>query len=124
TAVISAVGFLNIPVVPPFAREDHDFQGAICHTSRWIDGLDMTGKSVAVVGTGSSAVQVVSEAAKIASDVTIFQLEPNWIVPKQSRDFTAAERRRNRNPLAYAWRRYRLFVDYDRRQIRSGHARK
>ena len=88
TAVISAVGFLNIPVVPPFAREDHDFEGAICHTSRWIDGLDMTGKSVAVVGTGSSAVQVVSEAAKIASDVTIFQLEPNWIVPKDSRDFT------------------------------------
>jgi cyclohexanone monooxygenase len=76
-----------------------------------------------VLGTGSSAVQVVSEAAKIASDVTIFQLEPNWIVPKDSRDFTAAERRRNRNPLAYAWRRYRLFVDYDRRQIRSGHAR-
>jgi cyclohexanone monooxygenase len=124
TAVISAVGFLNIPVVPPFAREEHDFEGAICHTSRWIDGLDMTGKSVAVVGTGSSAVQVVSEAAKIASDVTIFQLEPNWIVPKNSRDFTVAERRRNRNPLAYAWRRYRLFVDYDRRQIRSGHARK
>ncbi len=123
TAVISAVGFLNIPVLPPFAREDHDFEGAICHTSRWIDGLDMTGKSVAVLGTGSSAVQVVSEAAKIASDVTIFQLEPNWIVPKDSRDFTAAERRRNRNPLAYAWRRYRLFVDYDRRQIRSGHAR-
>lgn len=124
TAVISAVGFLNIPVLPPFAREDHDFEGAICHTSRWIDGLDMTGKSVAVLGTGSSAVQVVSEAAKIASDVTIFQLEPNWIVPKDSRDFTTAERRRNRNPLAYTWRRYRLFIDYDRRQIRSGHARK
>jgi cation diffusion facilitator CzcD-associated flavoprotein CzcO len=124
TAVISAVGFLNIPVLPPFAREDHDFEGAVCHTSRWIDGLDMTGKSVAVVGTGSSAVQVVSEAAKIASDVTIFQLEPNWIVPKNSRDFTERERRLNRNPLMYAWRRYRLFVDYDRRQIRSGHARK
>ncbi|HKV22048.1 MAG TPA: NAD(P)/FAD-dependent oxidoreductase [Mycobacterium sp.] len=124
TAVISAVGFLNIPVVPPFAREDHDFQGAICHTSRWIDGLDITGKSVAVVGTGSSAVQVVSEATRLASDVTIFQLEPNWIVPKNSRDFTARERRINRNPLAYARRRYRLFLDYDRRQIRSGHARK
>jgi cation diffusion facilitator CzcD-associated flavoprotein CzcO len=124
TAVISAVGFLNIPVLPPFAREDHDFEGAICHTSTWIDGLDMTGKSVAVVGTGSSAVQVVSEAAKVASDVTIFQLEPNWIVPKNSRDFTLRERRLNRNRFLYAWRRFRLFVDYDRRQIRSGHARK
>lgn len=124
TAVISAVGFLNIPVLPPFARDEHDFQGAICHTSRWIDGLDMTGKSVAVLGTGSSAVQVVSEAEKVASDVTIFQLEPNWIVPKESRDFTERERRLHHNPLVYLWRRYRLFVNYDRRQLRSSHARK
>lgn len=123
TAVISAVGFLNIPVVPPFAREEHDFQGAMCHTSRWIEGLDMTGKSVAVVGTGSSAVQVVAEAEKVASSVTIFQLEPNWILPKESRAFTERERRFNRNPMVYAWRRYRLYAEYDRRQLRSGHAR-
>jgi cyclohexanone monooxygenase len=123
TAVISAVGFLNIPLLPPFARDDNDFEGAMCHTSRWIDGLDMAGKSVAVVGTGSSAVQVVAEAEKVASDVKIFQLEPNWIIPKESRDFTDRERRLNRNPLVYAWRRYRLFVEYDRRQLGSGHAR-
>ncbi len=123
TAVISAVGFLNIPVMPPFAREDNDFEGAMCHTSCWIDGLDMTDKSVAVVGTGSSAVQVVTEAEKVASEVKIFQLEPNWILPKDSRDFTPTERRLNRNPLVYLWRRYRLYVDYDRRQVRSGHAR-
>jgi cation diffusion facilitator CzcD-associated flavoprotein CzcO len=123
TAVISAVGFLNIPVVPPFARGDDDFQGAMCHTSRWIEGLDMTGKSVGVVGTGSSAVQVVSEAEKVASEVKIFQLEPNWILPKESRDFTERERRLNRHPLVYAWRRLRLFLDYDRRQLFSSHAR-
>lgn len=123
TAVISAVGFLNIPLLPPFAREDNDFEGAMCHTSRWINGLDMAGKSVAVVGTGSSAVQIVTEAEKVASEVKIFQLEPNWILPKESRDFTPRERRLNRNPLVYAWRRYRLFLEYDRRQIGSGHAR-
>ncbi|MBS1691429.1 MAG: NAD(P)/FAD-dependent oxidoreductase [Actinobacteria bacterium] len=123
TAVISAVGFLNIPLLPPFARDDNDFEGAMCHTSRWLDGLDMTGKSVAVVGTGSSAVQIVTEAEKVASEVKIFQLEPNWILPKESRDFTARERRLNRNPLVYAWRRYRLFLEYDLRQLGSGHAR-
>jgi cation diffusion facilitator CzcD-associated flavoprotein CzcO len=123
TAVISAVGFLNIPLLPPFARDGHDFEGAMCHTSRWTEGLDMTGKSVAVVGTGSSAVQIVTEAEKVASDVTIFQLEPNWIIPKDSRTFSPRERQLNRNPLVYAWRRYKLFVDYDVRQIGSGHAR-
>ena len=123
TAVISAVGFLNVPLLPPFAREDNDFEGAMCHTSRWLDGLDMTGKSVAVVGTGSSAVQIVAEAERVAGEVKIFQLEPNWIMPKESRDFTERERRLNRNPLVYAWRRYRLFAGYDRRQLRSSHAR-
>lgn len=123
TAVISAVGFLNIPVIPPFARDDNGFDGALCHTSRWIDGLDMTGKSVGVVGTGSSAVQVVTEAEKVAAEVKIFQLEPNWILPKDSRDFTPVERRLNRIPPVYAWRRLRLYLDYDRRQLCSGHAR-
>src|SRR5690348_413198 len=123
TAVISAVGFLNIPVIPPFARDDNGFDGALCHTSRWIDGLDMTGKSVGVVGTGSSAVQIVTEAEKVAAEVKIFQLEPNWILPKDSRDFTPVERRLNRIPLVYAWRRLRLYLDYDRRQLGSGHAR-
>ncbi|MGB3482865.1 MAG: NAD(P)/FAD-dependent oxidoreductase [Mycobacterium sp.] len=123
TAVVSAVGFLNIPVVPPFARGDNDFEGAMCHTSSWIDGLDFDGKSVGIVGTGSSAVQVVTEAEKTATDVTIFQLEPNWLVPKNSRDFTHAERRLNKLRPVYAWRRFALYFDYDRRQIRSSHAR-
>jgi cyclohexanone monooxygenase len=123
SAVISAVGFLNIPVVPPFARGDNDFQGAMCHTSSWIDGLDMAGKSVGIVGTGSSAVQVVTEAEKVAAEVKIFQLEPNWIVPKNSRDFTPTERRLNKLPPVYAWRRFMLYLDYDRRQYFSSHAR-
>lgn len=123
TAVISAVGFLNIPVVPPFARGEHDFEGAICHTSRWIDGLDMTGKRVGVVGTGSSAVQIVTEAETVASEVKIFQLEPNWILPKNSRDFSPRERRLNRNSMVYAWRRFKLYWEYDVRQLTSGHAR-
>jgi cation diffusion facilitator CzcD-associated flavoprotein CzcO len=123
TAVISAVGFLNIPLYPPFTREDNEFGGALCHTSRWIDGLDMTGKAVGVVGTGSSAVQIVTEAEKIASEVKIFQLEPNWILPKDSRDFTPFERRLNKIPLVYAWRRFKLYLEYDRRQLGSSHAR-
>ncbi|MFJ9317795.1 flavin-containing monooxygenase [Pimelobacter simplex] len=122
-AVISAVGFLNIPLVPPFARGETPFQGDLCHTSTWPDGLTMDGKSVAVVGTGSSAVQVVQEAARTAEDVKIFQLEPNWLLPKNSRDFTPLERRLNRLAPVYRWRRLALYLDYDLRQFRSGHAR-
>lgn len=122
-AVISAVGFLNIPAVPPFARGETAFEGDLCHTSTWPEGLSMAGRSVAVVGTGSSAVQIIQEAARAAREVKIFQLEPNWLLPKDAREFTPRERRLNRLAPVYAWRRLRLYLDYDLRQFRSGHAR-
>jgi cation diffusion facilitator CzcD-associated flavoprotein CzcO len=123
-AVISAVGFLNLPLIPPFARGEAGFGGVICHTSRWPAGLDLAGKKVAVLGTGSSAVQVAAEAARVASELKIFQIEPNWLLPKGDRDFTARERRRGRHPLVYQWRRRRLYLQYDLRQIRASHARR
>jgi cation diffusion facilitator CzcD-associated flavoprotein CzcO len=122
-AVISAVGFLNIPLIPPFARGDSTFEGDVCHTSTWRDGLSMAGKTVGIVGTGSSAVQIVQEALREADHVKIFQLEPNWVLPKGSREFTALERRLNRIPLVYRWRRWRLYLGYDSRQWRASHAR-
>jgi cation diffusion facilitator CzcD-associated flavoprotein CzcO len=121
SAVISAVGFLNVPVVPPFARGASDFHGTVCHTSSWPEGLDMTGKAVGVVGTGSSAVQVGPEAAKVAASVKVFQLEANWLIPKDARDFTPAERRFNRRRLGYALRRWRLYWMYEARQVLGRH---
>jgi cation diffusion facilitator CzcD-associated flavoprotein CzcO len=123
SAVISAVGFLNVPLIPPFARGETEFEGVMCHTSTWPEGLDLAGKRVAVLGTGSSAVQIIVEAAAVASDVTIFQIEPNWILPKGSRAFTPEERKASRNPLVYRWKRFKLYLDYDLRQARTQHAR-
>lgn len=123
-AVISSVGFLNIPLVPPFARGEHPFKGPVCHTSRWQDGLTLEGKRVGVLGVGSSGVQIVSEAAKTAESVTIFQIEPNWIIPKNSRDFTAEEREQNRDPEVYFAERQRLYDHYESMQRDSSHARK
>lgn len=124
SAVISAVGVLNIPQLPPFARGDHDYRGVLCHTSTWPEGLDLAGKRVAVVGTGSSAVQVIAEAATTAASMTIFQIEPNWLLPKNAKDFSPVERWLNRNPAVYAWRRCKLYVGYDLRQMRTSHARR
>jgi cation diffusion facilitator CzcD-associated flavoprotein CzcO len=123
-AVISAVGFLSVPRIPPLAREGAGFSGVICHTAQWPDGLDLAGKRVGVLGTGSSAVQVVAEAARCAAEVTVFQREPNWLLPKGSRDFSAWERRVNRHPLVRRWQRLSLYLRYDIRQIRMSHARR
>lgn len=122
-AVISAVGFLNTPLIPPFLRGETAFEGDICHTSTWRDELSLEDKAVGVLGTGSSAVQIVTEAERQGRAVKVFQIEPNWLLPKQARDFSPRERRRNRSRAVYYWRRYRLYLDYDLRQYHASHAR-
>ena len=122
-AVISAVGFLSVPRIPRLAHEGAPFSGVICHTAQWPDGLDLTGKRVGVLGTGSSAVQVVAAAAGCAAEVKVFQREPNWLLPRGSHDFSAAERRRRRRPVSRRWHRLNLYARYDLRQLRMSHAR-
>ena len=56
--LISAVGFLNVPYYPDWPGL-HDFHGPTFHTSRWEHDHDLTGKTVAIVGTGSTASQLV-----------------------------------------------------------------
>jgi cation diffusion facilitator CzcD-associated flavoprotein CzcO len=123
-AVISAVGFLNLPLLPPFARGATPFLGPQCHTSRWPKGLTMNGKRVGILGTGSSAVQVIAEAVRDAKSVKIFQIEPNWLLPKEARDFTPSERRWHKFPPVYWWKRFKLYAGYDVRQYGSSHAKK
>ncbi len=95
---ISAVGFLNVPRCPDWPGLD-DFSGPSFHTARWDHGCDLSGKVVAVVGTGSTAAQVVPSIQPIAQKVTVFQREPGWVLPKGERDLTTAER----TLLARSW---------------------
>jgi 4-hydroxyacetophenone monooxygenase len=80
TVVISAVGLLNRPFVPELPGIEN-FQGPVVHTSHWPDDVDITGKNVAVIGTGASAMQFVPAAAGVAELVTVFQRTPQWAVP-------------------------------------------
>lgn len=88
--VISALGLLSVPRYPEWPGLD-TFTGPCFHTSRWEDH-DLTGKSVAVVGTGSTAVQIVPAIAPSAERVHVFQRQPGWIEPKNEREFSARER--------------------------------
>ncbi len=103
--LVSAVGFLNVPKLPDLPGLD-TFRGPAFHTARWEHEHDLTGKRVAVIGTGSSAIQLVPEVAKIASKVLVFQREPGWIMPKGERDLTPEERAARRSRIG--WRKERL----------------
>ncbi|MEZ4333665.1 MAG: NAD(P)/FAD-dependent oxidoreductase [Myxococcota bacterium] len=116
--LISAVGFLNVPRYPAWPGLDR-FEGPKFHTARWEDEHDLTNRTVAVVGTGSSATQIVPAIAPIAKRVHLFQRSPGWVLPKGDRDYTAEERRQSRNRLRHRLRRAKGFWDIERSSWRG-----
>ncbi len=111
--VISALGLLNVPRLPDWPRLAH-FKGPKFHTARWEHEHDLRGKTVAVVGIGSSAAQVVPAIAPIAGHVTMFAREPAYVMPKNERDLSAEERARLTRPLGRRLARARMFFKVER----------
>ena len=62
------------------------------HTSRWDHSVDLEDARVAVLGTGSTAAQVVPEVAKVAEKVYSVQRSPTWVLPKPDRPYTEREK--------------------------------
>jgi cation diffusion facilitator CzcD-associated flavoprotein CzcO len=82
---ISGVGCLSKPFLPDFDGLE-DFAGEWYHTARWPhEPVDLAGKRVGVVGTGSSGIQVIPVVAERAGHLTVFQRTPNYAVPAQNR---------------------------------------
>lgn len=78
--LVSAVGMVNRPSVPPIPGLD-EFPGPAMHTAAWDTSVDLTDKRVAVIGTGASAMQVVPSIVDTARHVTVFQRSKQWAVP-------------------------------------------
>ncbi|SEG97058.1 cyclohexanone monooxygenase [Nonomuraea solani] len=83
--LITAVGCLSAARVPDFPGAA-SFQGPTHHTGRWPhEGVDFTGRRVAVIGTGSSGIQAIPIIAGQAERVTVFQRTPNYSLPARNR---------------------------------------
>jgi cation diffusion facilitator CzcD-associated flavoprotein CzcO len=89
-AVVSAVGQLGRPRLPGIPGRD-DFAGPSWHSARWDHGVSLTGRRVAVVGTGASAIQFVPEIAKAAAHVDVYQRSAPYVLPKFDRPYHDAE---------------------------------
>lgn len=83
-AVVSGMGALSEPQIPSIPGQDL-VAGPAFHSAQWDHGVDLSGKSVAVIGTGASAIQFVPELAKQAARLYVFQRTPPWILPKADR---------------------------------------
>ena len=78
--VVTAVGQLNRPRLPDIEGRD-TFEGPAFHSAEWRHDVDLTGKRVAVIGTGASAFQFVPEIAPKVAHLTVFQRTPPWGLP-------------------------------------------
>ena len=91
--LIAAVGLLSARYTPPFEGVE-SFKGESFHTSRWPkEKVDFTGKRVAVIGTGATAVQLIPEIAKEVGHLTVFQRTPNYCAPCRNSLVTPEEQR-------------------------------
>src|SRR5205807_1090700 len=89
--LVAATGVLSVPFFPDVPGRE-DFGGEQYHTGLWPATLvDFAGKRVAVVGTGSSGVQLIPIVADEAASLTVYQRTPHWCTPLNNRPITAEE---------------------------------
>jgi 4-hydroxyacetophenone monooxygenase len=79
--VISAAGLFANPTIPDLPGLE-EFQGTILHPTQWTEEHDLSGQRVAVVGNGSTGVQLLAPTAREAEQVYVFQRTPQWISPR------------------------------------------
>jgi cation diffusion facilitator CzcD-associated flavoprotein CzcO len=82
--LVAATGPLCEPRIPAIPGLE-SFAGTVFHSARWRHDHDLTGRDVAVVGTGASAIQFVPRIAPQVNRLTVFQRTPPWIVPRSDR---------------------------------------
>ena len=81
--LVSAVGQLNRPQWPAISGLD-DFAGSVMHSAEWRHDVAIKGRSVAVLGTGASAMQIVPAIADEVAHLTVFQRSPQWARPTRT----------------------------------------
>jgi cation diffusion facilitator CzcD-associated flavoprotein CzcO len=89
--VIAATGVLHHPSLPDIPGMQ-DYQGAMFHTARWDHSVNLQGKRVAVIGMGSTGVQIISELSARDIQVSHFVRTPQWIMPVENGYFSQEER--------------------------------
>jgi cation diffusion facilitator CzcD-associated flavoprotein CzcO len=109
--VVSCVGMLSDPKLPDWPGLEA-FAGPAFHTSRFEHHHDLTGKRVALVGTGSTACQLGPAIAPLVGKLDLYQREPGYVLAKHVVDFSPQQRERfARRPVLQLVNRLRLFRD-------------
>jgi cyclohexanone monooxygenase len=89
--LLVGAGGLSEPRLPDIDGIE-DFQGEIFHSARWNHDVDLTGKRVAIIGTGASAIQIIPELQKAVGHLDVYQRTAPYVIPRNDRKYTRVER--------------------------------
>jgi cation diffusion facilitator CzcD-associated flavoprotein CzcO len=89
--LVSAAGALSDPKNPDIDGFD-SFEGEVFHSARWNHDYDLTGKRVAIIGTGASSIQIVPEIAAKVGRLDVYQRTAPWVIPRNDRPYTRVEK--------------------------------
>ncbi|PMS23952.1 4-hydroxyacetophenone monooxygenase [Trinickia dabaoshanensis] len=115
--VVAASGPLSRPALPDIAGIDR-FRGRLFHSARWDHDYPLEGKTVAVIGTGASAVQFIPHLQRHVAQLHVFQRTPPWIMPRPDRPIGEHARRAFRLvPLAQRLARWSIYWRHELRAL-------
>lgn len=98
--VIAATGVLHHPRIPNI-KGMSSFKGKLFHSARWDHSVELDNQRIAVIGTGSTGVQIVTALSDRAANLCHYQRTPQWIMPVVNAEFSEAEKAVFRNdPVA------------------------
>ncbi len=89
--LISGAGGLSEPKLPEIEGIE-TFQGEVFHSARWNHDVDLTGKRVAVIGTGASAIQIVPAIQEKVGHLDVYQRTAPYVMPRNDRPYTGIEK--------------------------------
>ncbi len=89
--LISGAGGLSEPRLPDIDGIE-GFAGELFHSAQWDHDVDLTGKRVAVIGTGASAIQIVPEVQQQAAHLDVYQRTAPWVIPRNDRKYSRLEK--------------------------------
>ncbi|MEY1674809.1 flavin-containing monooxygenase [Gordonia sp. ABKF26] len=117
TALVTAAGLHSTPNIPAYPGTEQ-FTGQIVHSAEWPADVDLTGKRVAVVGSGASAMQLVVAISEQVESMAIVQRQPQWITPNEHY-FAPSDPIKHwlfdNIPFYRGWYRFRLYWLYTER---------
>lgn len=125
--VVSATGILHRPRYPDIAGLD-TFAGPSFHSARWDHDVPLDGRRIGLIGTGSTGAQIVCDLAGRASELTVFQRTPHWVMQIGNPEFSRLTKRLHRRfPRldALTYHGWRLFIEsFSPALLRPGIARR